>query len=181
MAEAAQAELQRVLILNSGNREALAALASLNLSRKKLDDAREWYKRLLNADPNSRDAYYCQQDIVQANEWVGKTLAAKREAVPRKVAVFGAIEHALIESTSPDYPPLALQAGVHGIVRLKPIVGTDGAVRDAQIIRGHPLLVPAAIEVVKKYVYKPTLLNGQPIEVETTVDVNFVLPRGDRR
>jgi len=268
-AEAAQAELQRVLELDSTNREALAGLASLNLSRRKLDDAREWYGQLLNIDPNNWDAYYSlafiawsqwypawrrarerlgmkpddagplpdpaaradlrgrwwpviedgignlrralaidpssadamaytnlflreradlrdtiqeyQQDIAQANEWDGKTIAAKRKVAPRRVAMFGTIERPLIRKSDPIYPSLALQAGVHGIVQLKLIVGKDGHVRDVQIIRGHRLLIPAAIEVVKKYVHKPTLLNRQPIEVETVVAVNFVLSDGDHR
>ena len=58
---------------------------------------------------------------------------------------------------------------------LSVIIAADGSVRDIQVISGHPLLVPAALEAVRLWKYSPTLLNGEPVEVSTQVDVNFTL------
>ena len=56
-------------------------------------------------------------------------------------------------------------------------IAKDGTVQDVELIDGDPLLSPAAIEAVKQWVYRPTLLNGEPVEVITQVDVNFTLQR----
>ena len=61
------------------------------------------------------------------------------------------------------------------MVRLNAIIGKDGTIQNLKVISGHPLLVPAAMEAVKQWVYKPTLLNGEPVEVVTSIDVNFTL------
>ena len=81
----------------------------------------------------------------------------------------------LISKQSPIYPPLAKQARVQGTVRYSVIIGKDGHVLNIQLVSGHPLLVPAATDAVKNWVYETTLLNGQPVEVITQVDVNFTL------
>jgi len=75
----------------------------------------------------------------------------------------------------PKYPPLAVQARIGGTVHLRAIIGRDGKVRDLTLVSGQPLLVPSAIDAVKQWVYKPTYLNGVPVEVVTEVDVNFRL------
>lgn len=64
-----------------------------------------------------------------------------------------------------------LSGGVH----LQAIIGTDGRVRDLEILDGNPILTRAAVEAVRQWRYKPTLLNGAPVEVETFITVNFVL------
>ncbi len=97
------------------------------------------------------------------------------EAVtPDRVRVGGnAQQTKLIEQTRPVYPPLAKQARLQGLVRLSAIIGTDGTVKSLDLVSGHPLLAPAAIEAVRQWVYQPTLLNGKPVEVMTQIDVNF--------
>ena len=75
----------------------------------------------------------------------------------------------------PVYPPLARRARIQGKVRFTAIIGKDGRVQNLQIISGHPLLVPAAQDAVKQWVYRPTLVNDEPVEVVTQVDVNFAL------
>ena len=80
-----------------------------------------------------------------------------------------------ISNPPPVYPPLAKQARIQGVVRLDAIIGKDGTMKDLRAASGHPLLVPAALEAVRQWVYKPTLLNGNPVEVVTVVDVNFTL------
>ena len=81
----------------------------------------------------------------------------------------------LITQVRPVYPPLAKQARISGTVELSAIIGKDGRVQDLKVVRGHPLLVQAALDAVKNWVYRPTLLNGEPVEVSTTIDVNFTL------
>jgi TonB family protein len=82
----------------------------------------------------------------------------------------------LLQSVDPVYPPLAFQARIQGVVRFNVSIGNDGHISNMTLISGHPLLVPAAQEALKQWVYRPTLLNGDPIEVNTVVDVPFTLP-----
>ncbi len=79
----------------------------------------------------------------------------------------------LQESSPPIYPPLAKAAGVQGTVKLEILIGTDGHVKDVTVISGHPLLITAATDAAKLYVYKPTLLNGQAVGVLTDVEIAF--------
>jgi TonB family protein len=78
----------------------------------------------------------------------------------------------------PVYPDAALGARVAGIVILEANIGTDGAVIDARVLRGVPMLNDAALEAVKQWQYEPTLLNGVPVPVIMTVTVNFTLSDG---
>jgi TonB family protein len=81
----------------------------------------------------------------------------------------------LVSKVTPAYPALAKQARVQGTVRLEATIGKDGTVQDLQVMSGHPLLAQAALDAVKNWVYRPTLLNGDPVVVKTTIDVNFTL------
>jgi protein TonB len=82
----------------------------------------------------------------------------------------------LITKVDPLYPPLATQARIQGVVRFNIVIGKDGRVSNVQLVSGHPLLVAAATDALRQWVYKPTLLNGEPVEVVTQVEVNFTLP-----
>jgi protein TonB len=94
----------------------------------------------------------------------------------QRIQVGGAVQASkLIQSPPPVYPPLAQQARIQGLARFTAIIGVDGKVQSITVVSGHPLLIPAAQEAVKQYVYQPTLLNGQPVEVVTQIDVNFSL------
>jgi protein TonB len=84
-------------------------------------------------------------------------------------------ESRLQQKTVPIYPALARDARISGVVRFEVVIGTDGRIINMQLVTGHPLLVPAAQEAVRQWVYQPTLLNGQPVEVLTQVDINFTL------
>jgi TonB family protein len=79
------------------------------------------------------------------------------------------------KKVAPVYPPEAKQAHVQGTVTLKVQVGRTGDVTEVKLISGLPMLAPAAIEAVKQWKYKPYLLNGEAVNVETTVTVNFKL------
>jgi len=94
----------------------------------------------------------------------------------RRITIGGNVQSAkLVSQPKPAYPPLAKQARISGTVMLSVIIGADGSVRDIQVISGHPLLIPPALEAVRQWKYSPTLLNGEPAEVSTQVDVNFTL------
>ena len=95
---------------------------------------------------------------------------------PQRIRVGANVQRAnLIEQPVPVYPPAAKAARIQGLVRFTVIIGKDGHVKNIQLVSGPPELVQAAQDAVKNWVYRPTLLNGNPIEVVTTVDVNFTL------
>lgn len=100
----------------------------------------------------------------------------EKPPTPQRIRVGGNVQSAkLIRQPKPAYPPLAKQARISGTVRFQAIIGKDGTIQNLQLISGHPLLVPSATEAVKQWVYQPTLLNGEPVEVVTQIDVNFTL------
>jgi len=77
----------------------------------------------------------------------------------------------------PEYPPLAKSARISGVVHLIGIIGRDGTIRNLQLVSGHPLLARAALEAVQQWIYQPTLLSGEPVEVIAPIDVYFTLGR----
>jgi TonB family protein len=286
----AESEFRKVLDLDRNNKVAMASIASLNLNAKKWDEARNWYKALINVDPADSVAYYSlgfivwaqwypeyskaraaaglaqaapgpipdasvraalrakwwpaldegiwdlnqalsnkpqyadamaymnllireradlrdtaeeyRRDVAEADQWVQKALEAKRagasqpngileapppppppppppgvgSGTPSRIKVGGNVQQAnLISQAPPVYPPDAKMARVQGIVRLSAIISKDGTIQHLEVVSGHPLLVPAAIDAAKQWVYRQTLLNGQPVEVQTMIDINFTL------
>jgi protein TonB len=106
-------------------------------------------------------------------------VAVPHIATPQRVRVSGGVSQGLlVRRVQPAYPPLARQARIQGTVVLAAEISKDGAIQNLHLISGHPMLAPAAIEAVKQWKYKPYLLNGEPVEVETTVQVNFTLSGG---
>ena len=93
---------------------------------------------------------------------------------PVRVGI-GVQEAKLVFSPKPLYPPLAKQARISGTVRLAAQISADGHIEDLRVVSGHPMLIQAAIEAVRQWVYRPTLLNGEPVEVLTEIQVNFIL------
>jgi TonB family protein len=81
----------------------------------------------------------------------------------------------LVSQPRPVYPLEAKQAHIQGVVQLSATIAKDGTVRNPEVISGHPMLVQAALDAVRQWVYQPTLLNGQPVEVVTQIDVSFTL------
>ena len=102
-------------------------------------------------------------------------LSQPAPAVQRVRVSQGVTKGLLIYRVEPAYPPLAKQARIQGVVVMTALIDKGGNVQHLQVISGHPLLAPAAIAAVKQWRYKPFVLNGQPLEVETTVTVNFHL------
>jgi periplasmic protein TonB len=81
----------------------------------------------------------------------------------------------LIRQPRPVYPQLAKQARIQGVVKLRALISKEGTIENLQVVIGHPLLVPSALEAVEQRVYQPTLLNEEPVGVETDINVNFIL------
>lgn len=96
-------------------------------------------------------------------------------ALPRPIMVSRWAEGNLIYRVQPVYPPLARQARIQGMVQLRAIISKLGTIENLQAISGHPMLVPSALNAVRQWRYRPYMLNGEPVEVETEVTVNFVL------
>jgi TonB family protein len=286
-AERAMAEFQRVVNLEPGNKVALMSIASLELNRKRYEEARAWYKRLLVIDPSDKTAYYSigftiwaqwypaygqarmkagmrletpgpipdpavrdslraqwwgaldegifnlkraldldpdysdamaylnlflreradllatkgeyEREVAEADLWVQRALESKKRhsarvqggfavppppppppgaggTAPQRIKVGTRVQESkLVTRVNPVYPDLARQTQIEGVVRFTATIGRDGRVAHLQVNSGHPMLVPAALEAVRQWVYQPTLLNGEPVEVITEVDVNFTL------
>jgi protein TonB len=116
---------------------------------------------------------------------VGKTLPVRSytppavekppgPSAPIRVSV-GVQMAKLVNRVIPIYPPLAKSAHISGVVHLIGIISKDGTIRNLQVISGHPLLTKAALDAVSQWVYKPTLLNNEAVEVIAPIDVNFTL------
>src|ERR1700757_1078092 len=98
------------------------------------------------------------------------------KAAVTRTGVGGAVQAAkLVNRVQPVYPPLARQTRISGTVKLHAIIGKTGAVEQLQVVSGHPLLVQSALDAVRQWRYQPTLLNGEPVEVDTEIDVIFSL------
>jgi len=108
-----------------------------------------------------------------------QTTVVPKVATPQRVRVSqGVSEGLLIHKVQPTYPPLARQARISGTVVLQAAIGKDGNIQNLRLVSGHPMLAPAAIEAVKQWKYRPYFLNGEPVEVDTQITVNFTLAGG---
>jgi TonB family protein len=154
------ANLEKTLELNPRYSDAMAYLNLIVRERADLRDTSEEYR----------------QDIGLADQWMQKAVEAK-SAPPGRIRAGNIQEDKLIRKVDPVYPPLAAQARIQGMVKLQVTIGKDGQVQNTMVLSGHPLLVPAALEAVKQWVYRPTLLNGASMEVVTEVEVPFTLDR----
>ena len=88
------------------------------------------------------------------------------------------MEGNLIHRVQPEYPSLARQARIQGVVILRAIISREGRIEKLQLVSGHPMLVQAAIDAVQQWRYRPYVLNDQPVEVETQITLNFTLAGG---
>jgi periplasmic protein TonB len=106
----------------------------------------------------------------------GPALPPPKAAAPARIKQGGEVTAAsIITQTHPVYPPLARQARIQGTVILHAIIDKDGQVAKLEVVSGHPLLVQSALDAVKQWRYKPTQLNGDPVEVDTTIQVTFTM------
>ena len=101
--------------------------------------------------------------------------AAKTPTAVKRVRMTSMEASQLIRKVQPVYPALARQVRVQGEVMFTAVISKSGTIEDLQLVRGHPLLVIAAREAILQWRYKPTMLNGEPVEVITNIQVNFTL------
>lgn len=101
--------------------------------------------------------------------------AVKPPPPTRPIRISQMSEGLLIHKVTPEYPQLARMARQQGTVLLHAIIGRDGTIEQLQAVSGPPLLIGAAIDAVRQWRYRPYILNGQPVEVETQITVNFKL------
>jgi protein TonB len=105
--------------------------------------------------------------------------AVPKAATPQRVKVSaGVTSGLLIRKITPNYPPLAKQARIQGSVVLQAVIGKDGTIQNLRAVSGHPMLIQSAIDAVRQWKYKPYFLNGEAVEVDTQVTVNFTLAGG---
>jgi len=107
----------------------------------------------------------------------GPTIALARPEPARKPSMLslGVMDASLIHRVEPDYPRIAKTIHLSGSVLLRAVIGTDGEVHEIEVLSGNPILAEAARQAVRQWRYRPTMLNGQAVEVETQITVNFVL------
>ena len=99
-----------------------------------------------------------------------------QQPMSQTIKVGGNVQAVMVVSkVQPVYPQLAKSARVEGVVHLAVIIAKDGTIQEIHSLGGPALLIQSAMDAVKQWVYRPTLLNGQPVQVETTVDINFAL------
>lgn len=97
-------------------------------------------------------------------------------SAPKRVRISqGVTQGMLVHRVEPAYPAIARAARIQGVVVLSAVIAKNGEIEDLTLVSGHPLLAPAAIDAVKQWRYRPYLLNGEPVEVETTITVSFLL------
>jgi TonB family protein len=160
------ADLKRALELQPDYADAMSYMNLFIRERADLSDSKEEYAR----------------ETAEADGWAQRALDTKRQkaalASGSQLIRVGANVQAykLIHKVDPVYPALALQARIQGAVRLTLTIGKDGTVQNVMVISGHPLLVAAAVDAAKQWLYEPTLLNGYPVSVVTEVEIFFQLP-----
>ena len=161
--------LEKALAIDPQYDDAMAYMNLLIRERADLRDTPEEYRR---------DVEIADQLVQKATQTKQLTAEAETAAppAPQRIRIVGNVQQAnLIRRIDPIYPALAKQARIQGTVRFTVIIDRSGTIQNIQLLSGHPLLVEAARDAVQQWSYKPTLLNGQPVEVLTTVDVNFTL------
>jgi periplasmic protein TonB len=115
-------------------------------------------------------------DPIGISNSIGRDVVSMPRLAPAPITRISVMmEGNLIHRVQPQYPPLAIQTHTQGAVVLSAVIGRDGSIENLQVVSGHPMLVPAAINAVRQWHYRPYVLNGEPIEVDTHVTVNFVL------
>jgi TonB family protein len=110
------------------------------------------------------------------------SLVTTNAAVPKAAPTFtrvsqGVAQGLIVKRVSPTYPPVALQQRKQGTVKLLATVSKDGAITGIKVLSGESVLAKSAVDAVRQWKYRPYLLNGEPVEIETQITVKFTLPR----
>ena len=109
---------------------------------------------------------------------ISTNVAVPKVAVQRIRVSSGVTQGLVIHKVEPVYPAIAKTARVSGTVILQAVIGKDGTIQNLHVVSGHPLLTQAALDAVKQWRYRPYILNGDPVEVDTQVEVHFTLAGG---
>jgi protein TonB len=120
----------------------------------------------------SEDGNSAAEEAFQAQRPVSVAPAAPKCPVHLSSGVVSGL---LLKKTTPSYPPIAVAARVEGTVVLAASISASGTIQNLRVVSGHPMLQQAAMDAVSNWRYRPFLLNGQPVEVETTINVIFTL------
>jgi periplasmic protein TonB len=118
------------------------------------------------------DGNAAAQEAFQAQRRVSVAPAAPKGPVHLSSGVVSGL---VLKKTTPIYPPIAVAARVEGTVVLAATISAGGTIQNLRVVSGHPMLQQAALDAVSNWRYRPFLLNGQPVEVETTINVIFTL------
>jgi TonB family protein len=169
LSEAAQNELRAQLPVHEGDTLTAEFFAQLRAAVQAFD---EHLSVSISRPANGGDSVI----TITAPGAYTNPPAPQMAVPPGTIMVGGATQAAkLVTKTTPVYPPLAKQARIQGVVHLMALIGKDGTVQNLQVISGHPLLIQSALDAVRTWTYQPTLLNGNPVTVQTQIDVNFTL------
>jgi protein TonB len=125
-------------------------------------------------DPSSQGGSPDWMPAGSDNGPVAPSVRPARDLKPRMVSL-GVMDASLVHRVEPEYPPLAKTIRLSGSVLLRAVIATDGEVHQIEVLSGNPILAEAARAAVRQWRYRPTLLDGQAVEVETQITVNFVL------
>ncbi len=178
-------EFREIVRLNPSDASAHQALGELLSNKGELDAAKAEFLAVTQLKTQTSEPLrQAANDLVDKEENVPPTpdpavetppkKSASLKVAPTRVRQGGIVQPAkLLHRVDPTYPPLAAQAHVSGMVRLHANVGKDGSVREVEALSGHPLLLQSAMNAVKQWRYSPALLNGHPVDVDTTIDVEF--------
>jgi TonB family protein len=143
---------------------------------KSYDKARELAVAAKNASDKAAADAVAEKDKADAIAAKAKAdaAAAKAKAAIAPIRIGGQIKPPTkIKDVKPVYPAIARSAQVSGVVTIEATIGSDGKVTDAKVVRSIPLLDQAALDAVRQWEYTPTLLNGVPVPVITSITINF--------
>jgi protein TonB len=118
------------------------------------------------------DSNAAAEEAFQAQRHISVAPAAPKGPVHLSSGVVAGL---LLKKTTPMYPPIAVAARVEGTVVLEATISASGSIQNLRVVSGHPMLQQAALDAVRDWRYRPFLLNGRPVEVETTINVIFTL------
>ncbi len=179
--DGALAAYQQALALSPDAAFSHRNLAELLEKKGDLDGALMQAREAVHIAPDRARGHYVLARILRTKG--DKTEAAKEEQIateleaknpPRQVRAGGAVmAKGLIYQPKPAYPREAQKAGIEGTVRMEVVIARDGTVQNVKLLSGPPVLASAAMKAVGKWRYRPSLLNGEPVEVVTEVDVIF--------
>ena len=177
-------QYREALRLNPQNAETHYNLANALQSAGDREAATAEYRETLRLNPNF-GATHSIPDLTGSEKQEILTAVATPENPKKNVPVMSPVGRIsvggnvqalkLVRRVEPQYPPLAVQAHVSGAVHLHAIIAPNGNVTEVDALSGNPLLVPSAMSAVKQWRYQPTLLNGRPVEVDTTIEVEYKL------